>query len=308
MASSSSTSYDSVKQEIYQLYASSLIPSIDAGLTLTEFCREYERRYNHGPIPYHDLGYETLSRFLGSMKDIILMNYKEWPTRCYLNENGDVNQRTEKIRVRTGTETYDEVKNNIYSILTSSISIKYGLSFTELCQQYSSENDGRQLPFAQLGYATLTDLLKTMWDVGEINYQVAVDYCEGFFKKSDVFRSHPYTDSSDIQWENYYKKTISLDAHDSSNFAFNLLSSTYWSLLVEIFNHSLTEGIMSEKWKDSRKLFLAKKGFIYGPAAAHPISLLDVFLKVNENLFQIRFINTLGRNQEYYCLSHKFQT
>ncbi|CAM2708529.1 unnamed protein product [Rotaria socialis] len=191
MASSSSTSYDSVKQEIYQLYASSLIPSIDAGLTLTEFCREYERRYNHGPIPYHDLGYETLSRFLGSMKDIILMNYKEWPTRCYLNENGDVNQRTEKIRVRTGTETYDEVKNNIYSILTSSISIKYGLSFTELCQQYSSENDGRQLPFAQLelcreyerrynhgpipyhdlGYETLSRFLGSMKDIILMNYK-----------------------------------------------------------------------------------------------------------------------------------------
>ncbi|CAM4818576.1 unnamed protein product [Rotaria magnacalcarata] len=124
------------------------------------------------PHPHpQDLGYETLSRFLGSMKDIIRMRYNEWPTRCYLNENGGFDQKTEKIRVRTGTETYDEVKNNIRSILISSIPIKYGLSFTELCQQYSSKNDGRKLPFQQLGYATLTDLLKTMWDVVRIEKQ-----------------------------------------------------------------------------------------------------------------------------------------
>ncbi|CAM4837658.1 unnamed protein product [Rotaria magnacalcarata] len=171
MAISSSSSYDSVKQEIYHLYTSSLIPSIDAGLTLTELCREYESRYNHGPIPYQNLGYETLSQFLGSMKDIILMKYNEWPTRCYLNEDSGANEKADKIRVRTGTETYDEVKNNIHSILISSIPIKYGLSFTELCQQYSSKNDGRKLPFQQLGYATLTDLLKTMWDVVRIEKQ-----------------------------------------------------------------------------------------------------------------------------------------
>jgi hypothetical protein len=26
------------------------------------------------------------------MKDVIRMNYKEWPTRCYLNTDGDQNK------------------------------------------------------------------------------------------------------------------------------------------------------------------------------------------------------------------------
>ena len=55
--SASSRTYDQVKEEIHQLLTSSLLPSIDAGLTLTELCQEYE-----------NLDYETLSRFLGSMK------------------------------------------------------------------------------------------------------------------------------------------------------------------------------------------------------------------------------------------------
>ncbi|CAF1297925.1 unnamed protein product [Rotaria sordida] len=105
------------------------------------------------------------------MKDVICMNYKEWPTRCYLNTNGNVDQDKSKRKVRTGTENYDEVKNDIYSILVSSLPVENGLSFTELCQQYSLKNDGRKMPFEQLGYATLTDLLKTMWDVVRIQGQ-----------------------------------------------------------------------------------------------------------------------------------------
>ena len=82
--SSPSHTYNEVKEDIRLLFTSSLLPSIDAGITLTELCREYENCYKRGPIPYKDLGYDTLSRFLGSMKDIICMSYKEWPTRCYL--------------------------------------------------------------------------------------------------------------------------------------------------------------------------------------------------------------------------------
>jgi hypothetical protein len=67
-----------------------------------------------------------------------------------------------------GSETYDEVKNDIHSILTCSLPVENGLSLTELCQQYSLKNDGRQMPFQQLGFATLTDLLKTMWDIVRI--------------------------------------------------------------------------------------------------------------------------------------------
>jgi hypothetical protein len=97
---SPSLAYIQVKEEIHQLFTSSVLPSIDAGLTLTELCREYESRYKHGPIPYQDLGYDTLSRFLGSMKDVVCMNYKEWPTRCYLNTDGNANQNESKRQVR----------------------------------------------------------------------------------------------------------------------------------------------------------------------------------------------------------------
>ncbi|CAF3324000.1 unnamed protein product, partial [Rotaria sp. Silwood2] len=75
------------------------------------------------------------------------------------------------VQVRTGAETYNEVKTDIHSILVSSLPVEDGLSFTELCQHYSLQNSGRQMPFQQLGYATLTDLLKTMWDVVRIEKQ-----------------------------------------------------------------------------------------------------------------------------------------
>ena len=95
-----SHTYDEVKEEIHQLFVSSAVPSIDAGLTLTELCREYESCHKHGPIPYAGLGYDTLSRFLGSMKDVIQMNYNEWPTRCYLAKQCSNNQPKSKRRVR----------------------------------------------------------------------------------------------------------------------------------------------------------------------------------------------------------------
>jgi hypothetical protein len=75
------------------------------------------------------------------------------------------------VQVHTGSETYDEVKNDIHSILISSLPVENGLSFTELCKRYSLKNDGRKMPFERLGYASLTDLLKTMWDVVRIEKQ-----------------------------------------------------------------------------------------------------------------------------------------
>lgn len=46
-----SHTYDEVKEEIHQLFISSALPPVDAGLTLTELCREHESCYKHGPIP-----------------------------------------------------------------------------------------------------------------------------------------------------------------------------------------------------------------------------------------------------------------
>ncbi|CAF3321965.1 unnamed protein product [Rotaria socialis] len=141
----------------------------------------------------------------------------------------------------------------------------------------------------------------------------ACKHYEEFFSESEIFRPHPYTDSPDLQWENFdeeiplctteevidivnsRKKKKSIDAHGLSNFTFNFLPLSYWSLLVEIFNHSFSEGTMPDRWKDSRMLLLAKKDPICNPGLTRPISLLDVFLKVNEKLFQTRFMNIVNR-------------
>ncbi|CAF4319522.1 unnamed protein product, partial [Rotaria magnacalcarata] len=141
----------------------------------------------------------------------------------------------------------------------------------------------------------------------------ACKHYEEFFSESEIFRPHPYTDSPDLQWENFdeeiplctteevidivnsRKKKKSIDAHGLSNFTFNFLPLSYWSLLVEIFNHSFSEGMMPDRWKDSRMLLLAKKDPICNPGLTRPISLLDIFLKVNEKLFQTRFMNIVNR-------------
>ncbi|CAF1624420.1 unnamed protein product [Rotaria magnacalcarata] len=141
----------------------------------------------------------------------------------------------------------------------------------------------------------------------------ACKHYEEFFSESEIFRPYPYTDSPDLQWENFdeeiplctteevidivnsRKKKKSIDAHGLSNFTFNFLPLSYWSLLVEIFNHSFSEGTMPDRWKDSRMLLLAKKDPICNPGLTRPISLLDVFLKVNEKLFQTRFMNIVNR-------------
>ena len=54
-------------------------------LSLTELCREYENRYNER-VPYKELGYDTLSRFLSSMKDIVRMDLSEWPAMLFNSE------------------------------------------------------------------------------------------------------------------------------------------------------------------------------------------------------------------------------
>jgi hypothetical protein len=88
---SSQPTYDVVKERIHHILSTHLqsLPSATNGLTLTELCREYEHRYNNGQLPYRELGYETLSRFLSSMRDVVRMDFTEWPAKCYLQTKTD---------------------------------------------------------------------------------------------------------------------------------------------------------------------------------------------------------------------------
>jgi hypothetical protein len=126
--------------------------------------------------------------------------------------------------------------------------------------------------------------------------EIAADYYEDFFKEPEnIYRPHPYIDAPVVEWENFEEKIPptsvdevvdivfsrqkkkSCDAHGLSNFMFNSLPLTYWSLLVKIFNLSFSDAMFPRRWKDTRILLLAKKESICNPSATRPISLLDVF-------------------------------
>ena len=144
---------------------------------------------------------------------------------------------------------------------------------------------------------------------------VAANFHEEFFREPEVYRPHPFTDgpNSDHHWDNYLekipsctieeilevvstrKKKKSVDAHGLSNLALSALPASHWTLLMEVFNLSFSEGRMPDRWKDSRMLLLAKAGSICEPNQTRPISLLDVILKIDEKLFLTRFANVLER-------------
>jgi hypothetical protein len=133
------------------------------------------------------------------------------------------------------------------------------------------------------------------------------------FKKPDIIRPHPYTDSPLIEFDNaeeiipevtieelietiqMKRKKKSVDAHGISNFMFNFLSSSHWSFLLQLYNMSFQKAILPNAWKDTRMILLAKKESICPPASTRPISLLDVFQKVGEKLFLTRFKDVLSR-------------
>ncbi|CAF1649921.1 unnamed protein product [Rotaria magnacalcarata] len=144
--------------------------------------------------------------------------------------------------------------------------------------------------------------------------EITADYYEEFFKEPiNIYRPHPYTDAPDVEWNNYdekiplasldevldivrsRRKKKSCDSHGLSNYMFNSLPPSYWSILVQIINHSFSDAIVPKKWKDTRILLLAKKEPICHPVSTCPISLLDVFLRVNEKLFLCRFSDILKR-------------
>ena len=136
------------------------------------------------------------------------------------------------------------------------------------------------------------------------------EYYEKFLEKpQNITRPHPYTrtDTPWSDWDNYEeniptvyldevlevnqtrKKKESCDAHGLCNYLFNFLPIPYWCLLLKTFNRSFEEAYMPDAWKDIRILLLAKKESICAPALTRPISLLDIFLKIDEKLFLTRF-------------------
>ncbi|CAF2020372.1 unnamed protein product [Rotaria magnacalcarata] len=144
--------------------------------------------------------------------------------------------------------------------------------------------------------------------------ELSADHYENMFQEPmNIYRPHPYTDAPEVQWENFEEeippvtieevlqvvvsrsKKKSCDAHGLSNFMFKSLPLHYWTLFLKLFNLSFNNGAVPDKWKDTRILLLAKKESICEVSATRPISLLDVFLKINEKLFLTRFSNVLAR-------------
>ena len=142
---------------------------------------------------------------------------------------------------------------------------------------------------------------------------MAADYYEKVFEvPENIMRPHPYTDAPWPYWDNYeekipavflevleivqsLKKKKSCDAHGLCNFMFNFLPIPYWCLLLKTFNWSFEEAYMPAAWKEVRILLLAKKDSICAPSLTRPISLLDIFLKIDEKLFLTRFRDVLDR-------------
>ena len=101
----------------------------------------------------------------------------------------------------------------------------------------------------------------------------ATNYYEDVFKDPiNVYQLHPYTDALEVVWESYdekvpaatlhevinivqtHKKKKSHEAHDLSGFMFSFLPAKYWSLLLKIFNLSLSSAIVLYKWNETRML------------------------------------------------------
>ena len=141
--------------------------------------------------------------------------------------------------------------------------------------------------------------------------ETAADFYEDFFKKSNIVKPHPYTDSPPVDYENIEesvpkvtfdkliytvqtkRKKKSLDAHGISNFMFNFLDQRHWSLFLNLFNQSFKTAFLPKAWKDTRMILLAKKESICLPSLTRPISLIDSFLKVSERLFLSRYRGVL---------------
>ncbi|CAF1135575.1 unnamed protein product [Adineta ricciae] len=151
-------------------------------------------------------------------------------------------------------------------------------------------------------------------DYGEMCMIAANYYEEFFFEPRNIHYPHPYTDRPDMEAAIFHEKILqvttekvldvvlfkkkkkSVDAHALSNYMFNFLPSPYWSLITNIFNYSFRSAYFPALWKDTPILLLEKKEHICEPSATRPISLLDVFLKTIETLYQDRLKDLLNRH------------
>lgn len=161
---------------------------------------------------------------------------------------------------------------------------------------------------------------------------LAADHYEKLFTAPVVMRPHPYVDSPTIKWENdanlipevtypeviallrSRKKKQSKDIHGLSPFLLDKIPRNYWQFMVRLYNHSFSQGNIPSKLKEVRIILLAKKTSICPIDQTRPISLLDSFLKVQEKLFQKRFVQVLKDrgllpdNQSGFRAGYRLQT
>jgi hypothetical protein len=130
--------YDVVKVRIQHLlstHAHSLPSATDDNnnnnnnkcLTLTELCKEYKNRYNNEHLPYQELGYETLTRFLLSMKDVVRMDFNEWPAKCYLRPitSRQTDKKTKVVARDTVSFTQENNKRQVSDKIRTCLSSNY---------------------------------------------------------------------------------------------------------------------------------------------------------------------------------------
>lgn len=169
MADQTNLLYEQTKSEIVQLFTSTDLSSADGGLTLTELCREYCRRYQNRNIPYQELGFKTLSGLLRTMGDYMKLNYREWPTKCYLiskvNKEEENNEEYQQ-------KLYEETRNRLVQLLTSSplLSADGGLTLIQLCNEYKRCYGSAHIPHEELGFENLERLLRSMKDYLRMRY------------------------------------------------------------------------------------------------------------------------------------------
>jgi hypothetical protein len=222
-----------------------------------------------------------------------------------------------------------ELKSFFSAQVSSSLQLRNtsspaAISFWSKCKRYLK-------PSSSSLHAFITSSGQITKDPEEM-CEIAADFYEDFFKKSDILRPHPYTDSPVIEFENKdelipevtieeltltvhaKRKKKSLDAHGISNYMFNFLSDCHWTLLLQLYNLSFQNAVLPSAWKDTRMILLAKKDSICPPSLTRPISLLDSFQKIGEKLFLTRFRDVLARrgilpdNQSGFRNSFRLQT
>jgi len=203
-----------------------------------------------------------------------------------------------------------QIKHFVASQLRKSISLRYSSSHISLGFWSKTKR------FFKPTSSTLSAFIHPNGDIVRDNVKMAdmaADHYKQLYSAPNVFRPHPYVDAPPVAWDNEDEpippttfeevikvvnsrdKKFSCDAHGLSSFLFKFLPPQYWFLFVQLFNMSFKLGFFPTLWKDVRIILLAKKDPICQVSNTRPISLLDVFLKIIERLFLIRFVDVLNR-------------